>query len=223
MTKAERFRRVQLNDHSRYLRNRYGHELPNDDAGRDDLYELLLTISLGDGADRKMRHAIGLWAQWMSRDEIAQHIDGINRTPDYLRKRTARDLGERWGLTYEERQAWGIRTVAPCDLTEEEFQQRRKDRKNYRQWLRRRSAGASTRAEWLAANSLSRTKPWAAEDVSRRTWERRRRKQADAGVVPIKLTNAGVRSASLSVLKGERGTSEIRGRGRKRRKGRNAA
>ena len=82
MTKAERFRRVQLNDHSRYLRNRYGHELPNDDAGRDDLYELLLTISLGDGADRKMRHAIGLWAKWMSRDEIAQHIDGINRTPD---------------------------------------------------------------------------------------------------------------------------------------------
>jgi hypothetical protein len=111
MTKAERFRRVRLNDHSRYLRNRYGHELPNDDAGRDDLYELLLTISLGDGADRKMRHAIGLWAKWMSRDEISQHIDGINRTPDYLRKRTARDLGERWGLTYEERQAWGIRTV----------------------------------------------------------------------------------------------------------------
>ena len=102
----------ELNDHSRYLRNRYGHELPNDDAGRDDLYELLLTISLGDGADRKMRHAIGLWAKWMSRDEIAQHIDGINRTPDYLRKRTARDLGGRWGLTYEERQAWGIRTVA---------------------------------------------------------------------------------------------------------------
>ena len=60
MTKAERFRRVRLNDHSRYLRNRYGHELPNDDAGRDDLYELLLTISLGDGADRKMRMRIGL-------------------------------------------------------------------------------------------------------------------------------------------------------------------
>ena len=39
-----------------------------------------------------------------------------------------------------------------------------------------------------------------AEDVSRRTWERRRRKQADAGVVPLKLTNVGsLISTSASV------------------------
>ena len=79
MNNAERLRRVRLNDHGRYLRNRYGYELPDGDDGREDLYELLLTISLGDGADRKMRHAIELWAPWMSSEETAQESTGLTR------------------------------------------------------------------------------------------------------------------------------------------------
>jgi hypothetical protein len=39
----------------------------------------------------------------------------------------------------------------------------------------RRWRGKKPRAQWLAENLLSRTKPWQAEGISRRTWERRRR------------------------------------------------
>ena len=40
---------------------------------------------------------------------------------------------------------------------------------------RRRKKRQTPRAEWLA-RSLSRTKPWEAEGISRSTWERRRNK-----------------------------------------------
>lgn len=38
----------------------------------------------------------------------------------------------------------------------------------------RRAAGAIPRADYLAKNRLSRSKPWQQEGISRRTWERRR-------------------------------------------------
>jgi hypothetical protein len=184
VSKAELVRRIRLNDHTKYLRGRYGYELPDDDAGREDLYELLLTVSLGEGADRKMRMAIELWAPWISGEEASGIIDNINRTPDHERKRNKRDLGERWGLTYEERLKWGIRTVAPCDLTEAEFDQRRKDRRAWLRWKRRHDAGQRTREQYRAsfANSLSRTKPWKAERMSRAKWYRQGKHQRQ-GVV----------------------------------------
>lgn len=52
---------------------------------------------------------------------------------------------------------------------------RRLDRE--RQERVRRAAGRSIRAEWLAA-SLSSLKPWEAEGISRRTWERRRKEMS---------------------------------------------
>jgi hypothetical protein len=158
------------------LRNRYGYKLPDDDAGREDLYELLLNVSLGDGADRKMRNAIATWAPWMSGEEASGLIDLINRTPDHQRKRDQYELGQIWGLTWKQRQDWGIRTVAPSDLTKEEFQQARKDRKAWMQWKRRHDCGKLTRAQWLEANSLSRTEPWKAEKMSRGKWYRLRSK-----------------------------------------------
>jgi hypothetical protein len=44
---------------------------------------------------------------------------------------------------------------------------------------KRRRAGAKPRAEYEAA-SLSKLKPWKAEGVCRRTWERRQKRQAQA-------------------------------------------
>src|SRR6476659_7224724 len=38
ISKEETIRRLRLNDHGRYLRNRYGYELPDADDGREDLY-----------------------------------------------------------------------------------------------------------------------------------------------------------------------------------------
>ena len=43
------------------------------------------------------------------------------------------------------------------------------------------------RAEYLATNSLSRNKPWEAENISKATWYRRRTK-AETSLAGIKLT-----------------------------------
>ena len=190
-------RRLRLGDVQKVLRQRYrknGHTLTDDDAGREDLRELLLPISLGQEAGRKMENAVQVWAPWMPAAEAGQLMDEINRAPHYLRKPTAREVGERLRLTYQERQAWGIRTIAPCDVTDEELLERRKARASFLRWKRRRAAGKRTRAEYRAsfAGSISKTKQWLAEGFKcRRTWERHRAKSVSHGVSAIKLINRG--------------------------------
>ena len=55
-TKWELIRRLRYGALIRLFRHRWGHVLPDDDAGRDDLRELLLPISLGQEAGRKMEN-----------------------------------------------------------------------------------------------------------------------------------------------------------------------
>src|SRR5262249_13209363 len=77
LSKEEIVRRLRLADHYRYIRGRYGQQLPDDDAGREDLYELLLVISLAAGCYRKMKMAIQIWAGWMSKEEAEELVDRI--------------------------------------------------------------------------------------------------------------------------------------------------
>jgi hypothetical protein len=186
--KSETMRRLRLGDVQKVLRQRYGHTLPDDDAGREDLRELLLPISLGQEAGRKMENAVQVWAPWMNAAEAGQLMDEINRSPVYLRKPTGRELGERLRLTYQERQAWGIRTIAPCDLTDDELLERRKARAAFRKWKRRQAAGTRTRAKYLAsfAKSQNKQRPWEQEGISRSQWFARRAKTGP-GVSAIKL------------------------------------
>jgi hypothetical protein len=174
MRKDEMLRRLRLGDMPRYYRHRYGHTLPDDDAGREDLYELLLPISLGTEPERKMQNAVQIWAPWMRSDEAGQLFDRINRMPCHLRKPTARELGKRLNLKNHERDALAIRTIAAIDLTPEQLRERRKARERNRSRRRRRSAGSRSREIYLA-NSLSRKKPWETKGISRATWYRQHR------------------------------------------------
>jgi hypothetical protein len=201
MSKDETLRRIRLGDLQRLLRLRYGHELPDDDAGREDLYELLLPISLGDGHSRKMAKAIELLAPWMTADERLQLIDNINRTPDNLRKITAPALGKKLNLKNREREQLGIRTIAPVDMTAKQLQEQRRAKKRARDERRRRAAKKQPREVYLATHSLSRDKPWEEKGISRRTWERRRNKNRDARQRQIKLTNAKRSLASRRKLR----------------------
>jgi hypothetical protein len=197
-SKAEMIRRLRLGDLKRVLRSRYGHELPDDDAGREDLRELLLPISLGSEPGRKMENAIQVWAPWMGKEEVGELIDEINQTPVYLRKPSAALLGQRLGLTYAQRRKLGIRTIAPCDLTEAEFEERRKGHRAYMQWKRRQKRGGKTRAEYLEsfADSDRKQEPWKEEGKSRAQWFREQAKMRP-GVKPIKLNNRGTDLVSL--------------------------
>ena len=95
VNKDETIRRLRLRDMRNYLRCRSGHTLPDDDAGREDLRELLYPISVGPNPTIKMPKAIELWAPWMSPAEAGELTDAINLMPIWLRKPSARELGKR--------------------------------------------------------------------------------------------------------------------------------
>jgi hypothetical protein len=175
MAKVEMLRRLRLRDLRRYCLHRYGYTLPDDDAGREDLRELLLPISLTKEAGRKMEKAIEVWAPWMNTIEAGQLMDEINRTPGHLRKPGARELGERLNLQNWQRERWGIRTIAPVDMTATELAQRRKAKHRETMRRRRRAIGGKPRQVYLA-NSISREKPWEKDGISRAQWYRNRKK-----------------------------------------------
>jgi hypothetical protein len=137
------------------------------------------------------RHRLETDGDVSSADQITAIIANmrISRTP-----RNANTLGTAVELTDAERTALRIRVIAPCDVDKgvrsERTIKRKRQREKHRREFDRRFAGKPTRAKY-EANSLSRTQPWKAEGISRRTWERRRKRGAGSATD----TNAGSRDA----------------------------
>jgi hypothetical protein len=174
MTKdGETIRRLRLGNLRTLFRHRYGYEFPDDDAGREDLKELLLPVSVGPDAGIKMPKVIELWAPWMALPETGHLIDEINRTPIGDRKPNAKVLGDRLGVTNELRDRLSLWTIAACDLTTDEAAERRKAKARERLRRYRQKQGCKPRAEY-ETTSVNRTKPWIALNMSRRTWYRQR-------------------------------------------------
>ena len=186
VNKDETIRRLRLRDMRNYLRCRYGHTLPDDDAGREDLRELLYTISVGPNPAIKMPKAIELWAPWMSPAEAGELIDAINLMPIWLRKPSARELGKRLRVTNQMRQLWRLWTIAPYDMTDEELakQRKAKDRERKRRSRERQRQGRQTREQWLAGHSVSRDKPWLSLGIKRRAYYKRLKKYGSADGAP---------------------------------------
>jgi len=183
LSKDEILRRRRYGDLRRLLRHRWGPVLPNDDAGREDLRELLLAISVSPHGDIKMRNAIEVWAPWMGKNEALDLIDHVSGMDISERKPKADILGERLNLTYAERAKLDIRTIRACDISEAGMALIRKQKRRQRARLRRQSRGAKSQAD-----SISRTKPWIAAGFNtRRTWERKG-KPSVATSCPIKLS-----------------------------------
>jgi hypothetical protein len=192
LTRDEAIRRVRLGDIKKLLRSRCGFQLPDDDAGREYLYELLLPISLGAEPNLKMENVMAVWAPWMDASERFELVAQIERMPAYMRKIRADALGERLRLTREERGALRLRTIAAFDVTDEQRAVGRRVKKRARDERRRRLAGSKPRTEYLAA-SASQRKPWEAHGVSRRTWYRQHgtgQRQRGTGPRHIKLIKA---------------------------------
>jgi hypothetical protein len=185
LPKDEILRRLRLGETRKLLRDRCGPILPDDDAGREYLRELLLPISLGPyeaikrpgaiqlwGPTDRMRHEIERWAPWMSEDEARDLRLEINSMPMWQRKPKPRTLGERLNVTYAERARLGLRTIGPCDMTEKAMALIRKQKKRQRDKLRRQLQGQQSRADYLAAHNKSKEQPWIKAGKSRATWYR---------------------------------------------------
>jgi hypothetical protein len=108
-------------------------------------------------------------APWLDPDEI----DVTKLQPD-----RAQELGNKLQLTAALRTKLGITTIAPCDQTPEQRAAARKERRRNsdrdRRRRKREEKGGPTRKQWLAANTVSKLKPWEMEGVSRATYYRRR-------------------------------------------------
>ena len=108
------------------IENRYGSRvLPDDDAGRSDLFELLLVISLGERP--AMQNTIETAAPWLSAEEAESMVAHITVALDrHERWCSPRVLGNRLNLRDRERQQDGIRHIRPIDVSDEELIDRRK-------------------------------------------------------------------------------------------------
>jgi hypothetical protein len=94
-----------------------------------------------------------------------------------LRKFLASTLGEHLQLTDDERTVLHITTIEAHNITPAERRRRRREMKIVKQRERRRAQGVKPRVVY-EQNSLTRTKPWEAQGISRTTWYRRRRNKA---------------------------------------------
>ena len=84
------------------------------------------------------------------------------------------DIARMLGVTKETRRATKSSMVFAVDESKQDRDDYRRERKRQCKEDARRKNGAIPRAEY-EANSLSRTKPWEAEGISRQAWYKRRK------------------------------------------------
>jgi hypothetical protein len=123
-----------------------------------------------------------IWAEHRAHFTPVEHLNEIvELAKSRQRIEKADELGELLALTDKERTHLKITTIGACDITKAQRARRRKLRKRerdrQRKEIHRREQGALPRREYLK-NSLSVLRPWEAEGISRRAWERKRRKQS---------------------------------------------
>lgn len=166
---------LRLAELNRLFTARYGAVLPADDSGRDDVMIVAHHLAWCTGeTSRRIAGWIALRAPWMRPDEMQKVIEQATTKP---RRWRADSLARRLNLAWTERQRLRITTIGATDVTKDKRTVRRAVRKRIRDRLRaaarRRAAGCTPRSAFIAT-ALTTLKPWAAEGVCRRTWERRR-------------------------------------------------
>jgi hypothetical protein len=161
---------VRLAELERFLIDRWGPTLPDDDAGNEDAF--VMASQLANLADAETRVAgwLAARAPWMS---ITSRQALTARVIAKPLRWSSGALARRLNLTAEERDRLKITTIGAVDQTPEERVALRKERKRQRERDRRRSAGAIPQSE-RSAQAISRTKPWVACNISRATWYRLR-------------------------------------------------
>jgi hypothetical protein len=127
----------------------------------------------------------------ITRAEAIAIVDEANAIP---RAWGADRLAKHMGVTYDQRQALGLKTIGSVNVTRAERKEIRKVRDKVKKQQKRRASGVIARAKY-EAKSLSRTQPWRKEGVSRRTWERHQNKR-DASVSAVCLVSTVDRLAT---------------------------
>lgn len=104
---------LRLNDLARLFRARYGITLPDDDAGRDDLFVALSHLSMLSRSRERMGRYVEIWAPWLTVAEARQVIDHALTNPQRWK---ADQLAWRMRLTHADRTTLGITTIGAVDM-----------------------------------------------------------------------------------------------------------
>ncbi len=171
----EAVRRIQLGHARKLLHHRYGPRLPDDDAGREDLRILLNLKARCYYPQRRMQallREIELTAPWMTGAEAEKLAAEIAADPLTFKSDA---LGRELNLDWRTRERLRVWQIGAVDMDAEARKERRKLRHRERMQRTRKAKGAKPRAEY-EGKSLSATRPWEAEGISRAKWYRQRRR-----------------------------------------------
>jgi hypothetical protein len=161
---------LRLNDLAVLFRARYGTELPDDDAGRDDLKIALNHLACLAHPRGHIARWLEIWAPWMTIAEQREIVPPILANPQRWK---ADALAWRLRLTAEQRAMLGITTIGSIDEGKAARLKRRREQQRARKEAIRRAAGIKPRKQY-ENQSAETDQPWHREGISRRTWYRRR-------------------------------------------------
>ncbi len=160
---------LRLREIERVISSRYGQFLPRTDVATSFIRAAALALSRQDMFEWCKR-----WAPWT----LAEAIEAIIEETEGRRYcQRADDAAEMLGVTYVEREELGLNTIGACDVPASQRKQfakaHKQKRDRERQREKRRAEGQRDRKS-VDAQSLMHSRPWEAEQMSRRTWYRRR-------------------------------------------------
>ena len=164
---------LRMRDLTALFRSRYGGTtlLPDDDAGREDLFVAVNHLACLAHPRKHISSWIETWAPWLT---IAEQRDLVGPALANPQRWKADALAWRLRLTKEQRNMLGITTIGAIDEGKAARTKRRRQRERERRMASRRAKGAIPRVEY-EKRALSRAKPWEAEGISRASWYRRKR------------------------------------------------
>jgi hypothetical protein len=177
--------KLRIGDLNKIFAGRYGRgaagrenwQFPNDDSGLEDLKILIHTYHWTNPL--KMPRIIDLRAPWADAQAILDEVEA------YPRSWKSGTLGQLLNYSGPEWRRQRPRTIAPVDMTPEDRKDFSRILSNGKRKAKRARSGMKTRAEY-ESQSLSKTKPWVVEGVSRATWYRRRT-EIETGLARIKI------------------------------------
>jgi len=163
---AFNFARTRLNEITRLVMHRHG-RLPETADPMMYLQAAALHLNPRDG---DQHFALENWCRRVGAKLPAEQVNRIVEDNKPRRVRADR-LAKLLRVTEAERTALKLTTIGACDVSKAERLRLRRQRHRVAQQARRRKRGVIPRDQYLA-ESFSRTKPWEALGISRRTWER---------------------------------------------------
>jgi len=166
---------MRLREIEKVIRARHGRFVP-DPQDTDDRETCLDYVrAAAFSSCRDLEGWCSRWAPWIAEIEFrAISLQASKRR----RMMKADGVAGLLMVTWAERTKIGLNTIGACDITKAErmklAKQRKRNRDRDRQELKRRAAGRQDRKS-LEGQSLTRSKPWLADGISRATWYRHRR------------------------------------------------